>query len=215
MFYQPEDGHGLPHDPWKACVAPRPIGWVSTVSPDGGVNLAPYSYFMACADRPPMVLFCPGIDQGRPGAPATGHKDSRVNAEATGEFVISMATHDQREGMNLSAGRHPPGVDEFQVAGLAPMPSKLVRPPRVAGAPVHMECRTVKVVDLPAERAGDAYCLVIGQVIGIHIEDWALTDGKLDLARIRPIARLGYREYAVVDQVFEMTRPAVPATATS
>lgn len=207
MFYDPRDGHGLPHNPLKSLIVPRPIGWISTLSPDGVPNLAPYSFFQCCSEQPPMVLFCPVTDTKRAGAPADFGKDSRRNAEATGEFVVNMATWDQREAMNVSNTAVAPDVNEFDLAGLEMQPSARVKPPRVQGAPVHLECTYWKTIELPQDRAEFAYCIVIGTVVGIHIEDWALTDGLVDIARLKPIARMGYQDYTVVDQTFRMPRP--------
>lgn len=207
MFYEPKAGHGLPRDPWKSCVVPRPIGWISTLGTDGTVNLAPYSFFNAVSDAPPMVAFAAAADGGRPGTEAGGAKDSRTNAEATGAFVVNMAVWALRDAMNASSAPLPPEADEFAAAGLETLPSRLVAPPRVRGAPVHLECRWHQTVELPSWE-GPGYGLVIGEVVGIHIDDAALTDGLIDIARLRPIARLGYLDYALVDSVFSMPRPA-------
>jgi flavin reductase (DIM6/NTAB) family NADH-FMN oxidoreductase RutF len=205
MFYDPlKKDHGLPHTPLNALVAPRPIGWITTVSRDGVVNLAPFSYFNLVSSDPPVVMFATSQ------RPDNGRKDSQVNAEQTGEFVFNLATWDLREQMNLTASIEEPDFNEMQAAGLTPAPSKLVRPPRVAESPVHFECRYLQTVDMPASSAGHYSSVVIGQVVGIHIADSVIVDGIVDVARMRPIARLGYNDYTVVDAVFTMPRLTGP-----
>ena len=201
MFYETADNrHGLPHDPFKGCVVPRPIGWISTISGDGIVNLAPFSYFNAIASDPPMVMFSAN------GPKPPRQKDTVTNCEETGEFVANIATWDLREGMNRTSASLAPEVDEMADAGLASEPARLVRPPRVAASPIHLECRYDRTVDLPGP-PGWRNAMVIGLVIGVHIRDHVLTDGLVDMAKIRPIARLGYKDYSRVDMVFAMERP--------
>jgi flavin reductase (DIM6/NTAB) family NADH-FMN oxidoreductase RutF len=192
----------LPHNPFKACVVPRPIGWISTLDAAGALNLAPFSFFNAVSERPPMVMYCAnGLHiEG-------GEKDSTQNARETGEFVANLATWELRDAVNLTSRRVPRTVDEFALAGLQPSPSTLVRPPRVAATPIALECRVVAVHELPDEGTGEINRMVIGRVLGIHIADHLLVDGHVSIPRLRPIARLGYREYAVVESVFEMVRP--------
>lgn len=204
MYYETDkNDHGLRYNPLKACVVPRPIGWITTISAAGVVNLAPFSFFNLVSSDPAFVLFSTSMHEKD-----EGKKDSLVNVEATGEFVYNMATWAQREAMNRTSLIVERGVDEMRAAGLVPLPSRLVRPPRVQGAPVHFECRLHQIVRLPGRRPRDVHHLVIGHVLAVHIEDWALTpDGRLDVPRIRPIARLGYRDYASVDAVFEMEKP--------
>jgi flavin reductase (DIM6/NTAB) family NADH-FMN oxidoreductase RutF len=203
MFYEPSDAHGLPHNPLYACIVPRPIGWISSLSPDGHVNLAPFSFANAVSMAPPMLMFC---NNGR--HVGGGIKDSQRNAEASGEFVFNMATWDLREKMNLTSASLPHEVDEFEHAGLTKAPSRIVKPPRVGESPIALECRTWKLVELPPMRDGSRNTMVIGEVVGVHIADDALTNGMVDTARIKPIGRLGYTEYVVVDEVFAMTRPS-------
>lgn len=212
MFYDTRAGdHGLPHDPFKACVVPRPIGWVTTVNEAGVVNLAPYSYFNAVGGEPPCVVFAPG---GRKAdGPPDGSKDSLANAERTGEFVCNVVTWDLREAMNVTSAAAPAGVDEAAVAGLEMVPSRLVKPPRVKASPIHLECRYLQTVDLPC--AGARSAVVFGQVIGVHIDESVLTDGKVDMAKLKPVARLGYMDYCLVDEVFAMPRPGWPVTPRS
>lgn len=202
MFYEPRLGHGLPHDPFKACVAPRPIGWISTVSREGHVNLAPFSYFNAVLDFPPTVLF------SATGPHAEGPlKDTAQNAIDTGEFVYNMVPWTLREAMNRTAAAVARDVDEFELAGLAKAPSRLVKPPRVAASPIQLECRTVHVLALPTNKPGLENRVVFGEVVGVHIDDAVLADGRVDLARIEPIARCGYQDYAWARTFFTLPRP--------
>jgi flavin reductase (DIM6/NTAB) family NADH-FMN oxidoreductase RutF len=201
MFYEPSKrNHGLPHDPFKAIVAPRPIGWITSVSQKGEINLAPYSFFNAVSDRPPVVLFS-----------SEGPKDSLAFVEETKEFVCSLATFDLRNAMNETSGDFPRGVNEMTECGLMPAPSRLVRPPRVAASPCALECRLLRIINLEdlEGRTSNRY-VVFGQVVGVHIDDRFIKNGRLDTAAMQPIARCGYSDYAVVDKVFAMTRPKVP-----
>ncbi len=202
MFYRPRNNdHGLPYNPLKACVVPRPIGWISTVNIEGAVNLAPFSFFNMLSYNPPYVLFSSGMHQD------SAHKDTVVNIEQTGEFVYNMATWDQREAMNRSAMIVERGVDELAAAELEALPSRFVRPPRVKGAPVHFECRHYQSLDLPGTTPKAAHRVILGEVIGVHIDDGALTaDGFLDIAAIRPIGRLGYKDYVTVEETFSMEK---------
>jgi flavin reductase (DIM6/NTAB) family NADH-FMN oxidoreductase RutF len=195
VFYEPDqrDRALLPHDPFKAFIAPRPIGWVSTVGAAGAVNLAPYSFFNAVADTPPTVMFS-----------SNGPKDSATFARERGEFVWNMATWDLREPMNLTSADLPRGANEFEHAGLEMAPSRLVTPPRVAASPVALECRVTQVVEL----VGGTNIVTFGQVVGVHLDEAIVIDGRVDLTRAKPIARCGYRgDYTVVDSLFEMLRP--------
>lgn len=203
MFYETDNDHGLPHNPFKSCIVPRPIGWISTVSTAGIVNLAPYSFFNGVAETPPMVMYASGACHPE------GDKDSLTNIEATGEFVVNVATWDLREQMNQSSGAYDPDVDETTVAGLETEPSRLVRPPRIKGSPIHLECLHHQTVDIPCAKPGGRNAVVFGRVVGVHIDDSVLTDGRVDMAKVRPIARLGYMDYTRVDLVFTMERPTV------
>jgi flavin reductase (DIM6/NTAB) family NADH-FMN oxidoreductase RutF len=210
MFYDPRrNDHGLPRDPFKSLIVPRPIGWISTVGADGIVNLAPYSFFNGVSEEPPMVMFAPG---GR--KPDRPFKDSQINAEATGEFVVNLATYDLRDKMNATSTTLPAEVDEFAYAGLTPVPSRNVRPPRVAESPIHLECRYHRTIELPASPEGEPNCIVIGEVVGIHIRDDLIRNGRVDIVAARPIARLGYSEYTTVDNKFRMLFPDLMAGTT-
>jgi flavin reductase (DIM6/NTAB) family NADH-FMN oxidoreductase RutF len=199
-FYEPAHGHGLRHNPFKAIVAPRPIGWISTADRDGRFNLAPYSFFNAVCDAPPLLCFS-----------TTGQrKDTLNNVEATGEFVANFVGAVQALEMNATAASVAPGVDEFALAGLTPVASVKVKPPRVGGAIAAMECKLTRIIRL-TDAAGaeiDGW-LVIGEVVGVHIDRAFLKDGMFDTAAARPIARCGYRgDYTEVNTIFEMIRPA-------
>ena len=204
MFYETRDNrHGLPHDPFKSCVVPRCIGWISSISAEGVVNLAPYSFFNAVSTDPHMVAF------GSGGRHPHGGKDTIANVEATGEFVCNLATFDLREQMSLTSATTVPEVDEFDHAGLEAAPATLVGPPRVRAAPIHLECVHYRTIDLP-RRDPDPLArngLVIGEVVGVHISDEILSDGMVDMSKFRPIARLGYMDYSVTDNVFTMPFP--------
>jgi flavin reductase (DIM6/NTAB) family NADH-FMN oxidoreductase RutF len=202
MFYSTDKKPPLSPDPFKQLIVPRPIGWISTVAANGSVNLAPFSFFNAIADDPPMVGF--GVGGSKPDRL---YKDSRANVEETGEFVFNLATWDTRRQMNLTSGSYPAGVDEFRESGLTPAPSELVKPPRVAEAPVHFECRHFTTVELPADDPNEPNVFIIGQVIGIHIDDRLIKDGRVDIVSARPIARLGYSLYTITDNMFPMRRP--------
>ena len=203
MFYEPvKNNHGLAHDPFKSCVVPRPIGWISTVGADGLHNLAPYSQFQNLTFDPPYVMF--SANQTTDGR----RKDSVVNAEQSGEFVYNMATYDLREAVNLSAQQVPPEVDEFELAGVTKAPSRLVKAPRVAESPVNFECLYHQTIRLPGNSRIGTVDIIIGLVIGIHIKDeFIQPDGKLNILKIRPIARLGYYDYTSIESIFEMIIP--------
>jgi len=196
-FYRPAEGTGLPHDPFNAIVGPRPIGWISTLDAAGRPNLAPYSYCNMIHNSPPMLAFG-----------SEGLKHSAANARASGEFVFNLATRPLFEAMNASSDSLPEGVSEFEAAGIATAPSRLVRPPRVAEAYCALECKLLRIVALdnldgvPVDRH-----VAFGQVVGVHIDERFIRNGRLDTAAMQPIARCGYDEYTVVERVFSMDRP--------
>ncbi len=202
MEYDPaQDDHGLPFNPFKACVVPRPIGWISTTSADGLDNLAPYSQFQMVTYDPAIVMFSANL------TPDGRRKDTVLNIEATGEFVWNMATYDLREAVNLSSTFLDTGVDEFEFTGLAKAPSVKVKPPRVAASPVHFECVHMNSLRLPGDSVMGTVDVVFGKVVRIHIADEAIKNGRLDYPKIRPLARLGYYDYTSVNSVFELKRP--------
>jgi flavin reductase (DIM6/NTAB) family NADH-FMN oxidoreductase RutF len=200
-FYEPAKGHGLPHDPLNAIIAPRPIGWISTRGGDGSLNLAPYSFFNAFNYTPPIVGFS-----------STSAKDSLRNAEETGEFVWNLATRDLAEQMNQSCASVPYGTDEFQLAGLTPAPSRVVAPPRVAESPVSFECKVVEIVQLKTHTGTPVKAwLTLGEVVAVHIARHLLKDGIFDTFGAGIVLRAGgptaYSELRP-DSRFDMTRPA-------
>lgn len=203
MHYDPDkNDHGLAHSPFKSCVVPRPIGWISTVSPEGIYNLAPYSQFQNLTFDPPYVMFA--ANQNTLGK----RKDSVVNTEQTGEFVYNMATYDLRDAMNRSAAEVPPDIDEFELAGLTKAASIRVKPYRVAESPIQFECRYHQTIRLPGNGLMGTVDIVIGRVLMVHIKDEVIgSDGRLDILKIRPLARLGYYDYTTVDSIFEMVIP--------
>jgi flavin reductase (DIM6/NTAB) family NADH-FMN oxidoreductase RutF len=198
MFYEPRlRNHGLLHDPLKALVAPRPIGWISSSSAAGIINLAPYSFFNLVSDRPPIVMFS-----------SDGRKDSLANVEETGEFVCNIVTEAFTAAMSTSSAPYPPEINEFEKAGLAMEASQLVKPPRVRGIAAALECR---VTDIRALSGFDGlpgrYTMVLGEVIGVHVDEAILKERRVDAQNFRLLARLGYMDYAVFDRVFELHRP--------
>jgi flavin reductase (DIM6/NTAB) family NADH-FMN oxidoreductase RutF len=198
MFYETsKNDHGLRRDPFKAIMAPRPIGWITAMNAQGAINLAPYSYYNAVVSAPPLVMFS-----------SEGWKDSVSFIAETKEFVCNLATWDLRNEVNQSSAPYPAGVNEMEKTGLKAAPSRLVKPPRVAAAPCALECKLLQILSL-SDLAGQALDrhVVFGQVVGIHIDDRFIRDGKLMTAEMKPIARCGYNEYAVVESVFAMTRP--------
>ncbi len=192
MFYRPQDGHGLPHNPFNAIVAPRPIAWISTRDSAGRDNLAPYSFFNAVAYEPPQLMFS-----------STGRKDSVSAIEETGVFAVNVVSYDQRDLMNATSQTHPRGVDEFTQAGIERAECQTIDCPRVALAPATLECRLSEVIVLK----GRENLMVLGEVTGVHMRDDCVIDGRFDLNLARPLARLGYRDYAQLGPLFELLRP--------
>jgi flavin reductase (DIM6/NTAB) family NADH-FMN oxidoreductase RutF len=199
MFYETRqrDKSLLPHDPFKAIVAPRPIGWISTRGADGRINLAPYSFFNAFSSSPPIVGFS-----------SEGLKDSASFARESGEFVANLASHDLMQAMSATSAPLPRGQSEFDHAGLTMAPCRLVRAPRVAECHAAMECKVVEIVTLKNHRgeALDNY-LVVGEVVAFHIDDAYIREGRFDTAAAQPLARCGYQDYAVVDKLIALARP--------
>ena len=198
MFYETsKNDHGLAFDPFKAIVAPRPIGWITSISAAGEVNLAPYSFFNAVSGAPPCVMFS-----------SDGYKDSVANIAETREFVCNLATWESRSEVNLTSATLPRGVNEMAEVGLEPAPSRLVKPPRVASAPCALECKLLQIVQLDDVNGHPLDQFVtFGQVVGVYIDERYLRDGRIDTAALQPIARCGYSDYAVVTSLFQMKRP--------
>ncbi|NQZ72587.1 MAG: flavin reductase family protein [Dinoroseobacter sp.] len=199
MFYKPEDGHGLPHNPFNAIVSPRPIGWISTRGADGSENLAPYSFFNAVAYVPPQVMFA--STSSKPDRGDT--KDSVSNIRDTGVFCVNVVEYAMRDVMNVSSGPWPREVDEFEKAGVERVACETIACSRVANAPANLECKLTQIVKLE----GAANFAVFGEVVGIHLRDDCLVDGMFDVTTFNPLARLGYRDYTKVSDLFSLKRP--------
>jgi len=199
MFYRPEDGHGLPHNPFNAIVSPRPIGWISTRGSDGSENLAPYSFFNAVAYVPPQVMF--SSTSAKPDRGDT--KDSVANIRDTGVFCVNIVEYAMREVMNQTSGPWPKDTDEFTHAEIARTDCETIPCSRVANAPAALECKLTKIIDLP----GEANKVVFGEVTGIYMRDDCLKDGMFDVTHFQPLSRMGYQDYTVVREVFTMKRP--------
>jgi flavin reductase (DIM6/NTAB) family NADH-FMN oxidoreductase RutF len=199
LFYESHlrDKALLPHDPFKALIAPRPVGWVSTMNKAGEINLAPYSFFNAFSGTPPLIGFS-----------SDGVKDSLTFAQETGEFVWNLATWELRDHMNDTSAPLARGHSEFVHAGLEMADSRLVRPPRVKASPAQLECKVTEIVHLKNKDGGFSNnWLVMGEVVGVWIDDGYIKDGIVQVTRMKPIARCGYQDYTVLDEVFQMRRP--------
>ena len=199
MYYRPQDGHGLPHNPFSAIVTPRPIGWISTRGADGHDNLAPYSFFNAVAYTPPQVMFASiGTKSDRDEG-----KDSLSQIRETGVFCVNVVEYAMRDAMNLTSGSFPRDVDEFAKAGIERVDCVEIRCSRVAAAPANLECRLTQIVQLD----GESNLVVFGEVVGVHLREDCLRDGIFDVASYQPLTRLGYRDYAKISELFPLKRP--------
>ena len=211
VFYETGagDGHrtaGLAHNPLNALVVPRPIGWISSIDSHGVANLAPYSYFNLVSSVPPMVMFAANGPHAEGGA-----KDSVQNIRDTGEFVVNFVTADLMEAMNLTSAPAPRAIDEFALAGLDKAPSRLVRPPRVAASPIHLECRLHSIIELPGDpTTGNPNQVVFGTIVAVHISDELVADGRVDSVKDRPLGRMGYFDFTEVVNRTELLRPRWP-----
>jgi len=199
MFYRPEDGHGLPHNPFNAIVTPRPIGWISSRGEDGQDNLAPYSFFNAVAYVPPQVMFASTSIKADRG----DTKDSVANIRDTGVFCVNIVEYAMRDAMNQTSGARDREVDEFELAGIDRAECETIACARVAAAPANLECKLTKIVTLP----GEANFVVFGEVTGVHMREDCLKDGEFDVLAFNPLARMGYRDYTVVRDKFILNRP--------
>lgn len=200
MFYEPDkNNHGLRFNPFKSICVPRPIAWISSLSLDGVPNLAPFSQFTNLSFDPPMIVVS-----------ARAGTDTARNVNATSEFVVNMATYELKDAVNATSAVVPSEVDEAALAGLEMLPSVLVKPKRVAASPVQMECKLFSSVVVPGRLPDHAHNLIIGRVVGVHIRDEMLSDGRIDITRIRPLARLGYLDYTSVQEAFTMPPPDGP-----
>ena len=199
MFYEPKNGHGLPHNPFNAIVTPRPIGWISTRGAAGKDNLAPYSFFNAVAYVPPQVMFASTSAKADRG----DTKDSVANIRETGVFAVNVVEYAARDVMNQTSGSWGRDEDEFVLAGIEKAECETIACARVAGAPATLECKLTQIVQLP----GEANFAVFGEVVGVHLRDDCMVDGMFDVTRFNPLTRLGYRDYSVVREVFSLKRP--------
>ncbi|MCL6285310.1 flavin reductase family protein [Ruegeria sp. 2012CJ41-6] len=199
MFYRPEDGHGLPHNPFNAIITPRPIGWISSRDANGVNNLAPYSFFNGVAYQPPQVMFASTGDK----EDQEQGKDSLSNIRKTSVFCVNIVEYAARDAMNASSEALPHHVDEFDHAGLTAQECETIDCSRIADAPAALECKLTRIVALP----GVSNHVVFGEVTGIHLRDDCLRDGVFDVTSYQPLARLGYRDYSVVTELFSLTRP--------
>ncbi|SFA70991.1 NADH-FMN oxidoreductase RutF, flavin reductase (DIM6/NTAB) family [Poseidonocella pacifica] len=199
MFYRPQDGHGLPHNPFNAIVTPRPIGWISTRGADGSENLAPYSFFNAVAYTPPQVMFC--STSAKPDRDGT--KDSAANIRETGVFCANIVEFAMKDAMNATSGPWEKDVDEFDLAGIDKAPCEAIPCSRVANAPASLECRLTQIVRLE----GPANYAIFGEVVGVHMRDDCIVDGIFDVLRYNPLTRMGYQDYSVIREKFSLRRP--------
>ena len=199
-FYDAKS-HGLPYDPLKAIIAPRPIGWISAYAENGTSSLAPYSFFNLVSDTPKIVMFA-----------SVGWKDAATNAKARGAFAANLATANDADRMNASSAALPSSKSEFEEFGIPEVRCRLVDAPRIADAAASLECRVTQIVT-PVDMNGDAAdaVIVFGQVVGYHIEDALMRDGRFDATVAKPLSRLGYKDYSVTESVFELTRPEGPS----
>ncbi len=198
MFYDAvKNDHGFQFDPFRAVVAPRPVAWISTLSADGIANLAPYSFFNAFAEAPHYVAFG-----------SSGYKHTLANIGQRKEFAVNLVSHDLREAMNATSGSVAAHVDEFSLAGLSKVPCEFIGVPRVGESPVTLECRHFQTVDLPDDEGRVDDFLVIGRVLGVHIADQFVADGRVNTAAMQLISRLGYSEYATISDAWRMRRPS-------
>jgi flavin reductase (DIM6/NTAB) family NADH-FMN oxidoreductase RutF len=208
MYWNTSKHHGLKHSPFSALVSPRPIGWISTYGPDGEPNLAPYSFFNAMSYTPPQLIFSAGA---RGSGDAATLKDTLTNVERTGAFVANLVTWDLRDAMNMSSAECPPEINEFELAGITAEKADMVNAPRVKESPVHFECKLIQVIETKANEGTSPNMLVLGEVVGINIDDSVIVDGMVDYKKTQPIARLGYLDdYSATTDLFKMQRPAWP-----
>ena len=202
MFYEPpnRDKQLLPHDPLKAIVAPRPIGWISSLSSAGVVNLAPYSFFNMFSENPWIVGFSSGT-----------RKDSVSNVAETGEFVYNLATRPLLDEVNRSSAPVPPEMNEFEYAGIQSAPCRIVKPPRVAASPCAFECKWIETINLKGLSGKPTqWYLVLGEVVGVHIDDRMIDDGMVNIVKMQTLARCGYMDYTAVERVTSLARPTWP-----
>lgn len=199
MFYEPKDGHPLPHNPFNAIITPRPIAWISTHDGKGTANLAPYSFFNAAAYVPPQVMFASTSAKDD----QDNTKDTVANIRETGVFCVNIVAQNMRDIMNASSQALPKDVDEFTHAGVQSVPCSTIECPRIDGAPASLECRMTQIVKIE----GQANYVVFGEVTGVHMDDSTIVNGRFDITTYQPLSRMGYRDYTVIKEIFELTRP--------
>ncbi|MEM1142634.1 MAG: flavin reductase family protein [Pseudomonadota bacterium] len=200
MFYEPKNGHGLPHNPFSAVITPRPIAWVATRASDGTENLSPYSFFNGVSYTPPQIMFASTM--GKPDR--TWGKDSVSNIRDTGVFCVNVVEYAMRDAMNTTSGAYGKEVDEFELAGIARRDCEMIDCSRIENAPASLECKLVSSVELP----GENNIVVFGEVIGVHLREDCIVGGRFDITRYEPLARLGYQDYTRVSEMFAMARPS-------
>ena len=204
MFYETEkNNHGLKFNPFKSCIIPRPIAWITTIDENGKDNCAPYSFFNGVASDPPMIMFA----NNGPAPDKSGPKDTFSNIKSNKEFVVNISTYENKELMNLTCSPLAKGDSEIDLAKLETVKSKKVKPKSLKISPINMECILFKIIDLPVIKDNEYNGIIIGRVLGINIDDEYLKDGMINISKLRPLARLGYMDYSVVDSFFQMDRP--------
>ncbi len=205
MFFEPMDykNAGLSRNPLKAIVAPRPIGWISSCGKDGSVNLAPYSFFNAVSEDPAIVIF--SVQASGP----DHQKDTLRNVTETNAFTVNIVGANQVQAMNVSSGDYPYGENEFTTAGLRMIPGTTVNAPHVGEVPAALECTLLQTINLPANDRGGHYTAILGTVTGIFVDQSVIVDGKISYALLAPVARMGYRDYANINDFFELGRPVI------
>ncbi len=205
MFYETKkNNHGLKYNPFKSCIIPRPIAWITTRGEDGIDNCAPYSFFNGVSSDPPMVMFA----NNGPSLKGRGPRDTFSNVRDTKEFVINISTYNTKDKMNTTSARLEKNISEIEFASLETLNSKIVKPKRLKKSPINMECILYKIIDLPGINENNYNGIIIGKVIGIHIDDDYIRDGKIDVEKVQPLARLGYFDYSIIDNIFSIKRPS-------
>jgi len=204
MFYETKKkNHGLKYDPFKSCIIPRPIAWITTISNNGEDNCAPYSFFNGVASDPPMVMFA----NNGPAIIKEGPKDTFSNIKDNSEFVINISTYNNKDKMNETCFPLAKGESEIDLAKLETRESKIVKPKILSESPINMECKLHQIIDLPVNNKNEYNGIIIGQVLGIHIQDDYILNGIIDVKKLKPLARLGYMDYSILDSFFQMNRP--------
>ena len=204
MFYETsKNNHGLKYNPFKSCIIPRPIAWITTLTQDDTDNCAPYSFFNGVASDPPMVMFA----NNGPAPDKNGAKDTFSNIKVNQEFVVNISTYENKDLMNLTCSPLGRGESEIDLAALETIESKIVKPKSLKASPINMECKLFKIVDLPTIKENEYNGIIIGHVLGLNINDEYIKDGIIDIKKLKPLARLGYMDYSVVDNFFQMNRP--------